>query len=171
MWWENEPLQSLSKSGEQTQKRRKIALPQKRAHILVSQINGLAWTIWFLRQNFQFSLLNGEYGTPDFLEAGILGAGWKTQVPIVLFPFARNFASLYQERDKNTKCTVELTKKTPKSMTWMLWCVVMFYIQHKHKNSNIYNIVFIPFLCSQNHLEFLIFIMALTKMVLVWVLS
>ena len=111
MWWENEPMQSLSKSEEQTQKRRKIALPQKRAHILVSQMNGLAWTIWFLRQNFQFSLLNGEYGTPDFLEARILGAGWKTQVPIVFFPFAGNFASLYQERDKNTKCTVELTKK------------------------------------------------------------
>ena len=35
----------------------------------------------------------------------------------------------------------------------------------------IYNIVFIPFLCSQNHLEYLIFIMALTKMALVWVLS
>ena len=42
MWWENEPLQSISKSGEQTQKRRKIAWPQKTVHILVSQINGLA---------------------------------------------------------------------------------------------------------------------------------
>ena len=38
MWWENEPLQSISKSGEQTQKRRKIASPQKTAHILVSQM-------------------------------------------------------------------------------------------------------------------------------------
>ena len=38
MWWENEPLQSISKSAEQTQKRRKIASPQKTAHILVSQM-------------------------------------------------------------------------------------------------------------------------------------
>ena len=38
MWWENEPLQSISKSAEQTQKRRKTALPQKTAHILVSQM-------------------------------------------------------------------------------------------------------------------------------------
>lgn len=32
MWWENEPLQSLSKSVEQT------ASPQKTAHMLVSQM-------------------------------------------------------------------------------------------------------------------------------------
>lgn len=41
MWLENEPLQSISKSAEQTQKRRKTASPQKRAHILVSQ--NLKW--------------------------------------------------------------------------------------------------------------------------------
>ena len=171
MWWENEPLQSISKSGEQTQKRRKIAWPQKTVHILVSQINGLAWMIWFLRQNFQFSLLNGEYGTPDFLEAGILGAGWKTQVPIVLFPFARNFASLYKERDKNTKCTVELTKKTQNQWheCFDVWWCFTYSISIK---IIIYILLFsFLFLCSQNHLEFLIFIMALTKMVLVWVLS
>ena len=41
--------------------------------------NGMAWTVWFSRQNFEFSLWNGEYGkSPDFLEAGILGAGWKS---------------------------------------------------------------------------------------------
>ena len=38
MWWENEPLQTISRSKEQTQKRRKIASPQKTAHILVSQM-------------------------------------------------------------------------------------------------------------------------------------
>ena len=40
--------------------------------------NEMAWTIGFSRRNFQFSRLNVEYGTPDFLEAGILGAGWKS---------------------------------------------------------------------------------------------
>lgn len=41
MWWENEPLQSIPKSAKQTQKRRKTALPQKTAHILVSQMEWL----------------------------------------------------------------------------------------------------------------------------------
>ena len=33
MWWENNPVQSISKCAEQTKKSRKIALPQITTHV------------------------------------------------------------------------------------------------------------------------------------------
>lgn len=46
MWWENEPLQSISKSLEQTQKKKKNGIAQKDSPYF-SFTNGMAWTIDF----------------------------------------------------------------------------------------------------------------------------
>lgn len=59
--WEREPLQTISTSARETQKRRKIPLPQIPARIFWSFPNGMGRTIWFSYWNFQFSHVNGKY--------------------------------------------------------------------------------------------------------------
>ena len=59
--WDNDPLQSIFKSAEQTEKSRKIDSPQITAHInLLSFPYGIARTIWFSNRNFRISHKNGK---------------------------------------------------------------------------------------------------------------
>lgn len=66
-WWENGPLQSISKLPEQTKKGRKIASPQITDHILWSFPNGMSRSIWFSIRNFRLSHLNGKYPCAPFI--------------------------------------------------------------------------------------------------------
>ena len=59
-WWENEPLQSKSKSAEQTKKDRNFSLPPITAHIFWSFPNGFSGANHlFSNWNFRFSHVNG----------------------------------------------------------------------------------------------------------------
>ena len=59
-WWENEPLQSKSKSAEQTKKDRNFSLPPITAHIFWSFPNGFRGANHlFSNWNFRFSHVNG----------------------------------------------------------------------------------------------------------------
>ena len=60
-WWENNPLQTISNSAEQTEKSEKIASPQITAHIFWSFPNGIARTIWFSNWHFRFSNVDGKF--------------------------------------------------------------------------------------------------------------
>lgn len=58
--WENNLLQSISKSAEHLKKSVRIALPQIIAHIFWSFSNGLAWINGFSNQNFRFAYVNSN---------------------------------------------------------------------------------------------------------------
>ena len=59
-WWVNDPLRSISKSAEQTNKSRNIASLQITAHIFWRFPNGKERTIWFSNLNFRFSNVNAS---------------------------------------------------------------------------------------------------------------
>ena len=61
MLWENDPLQSICKSAQQTKKCREITSPQIAAYFFWSFPFGMARTIWFPIRYFRFFRVNGKY--------------------------------------------------------------------------------------------------------------
>ena len=61
MLWENDRLQSIRKSAQQTKKCREITSPQIAAYFFWSFPFGMARTIWFPIRNFRFFRINGKY--------------------------------------------------------------------------------------------------------------
>ena len=61
MFWENDPLQSICKSAQQTEMCREITSPQVAAYFFWSFPFGMARTIWFPIRNFRFFRINGKY--------------------------------------------------------------------------------------------------------------
>ena len=58
MLWENDPLQSIYKSAQQTEMCREITSPQIAAYFFWSFPFGMARTIWFPIRNFRFFRIN-----------------------------------------------------------------------------------------------------------------
>ena len=75
-------IQCISKSPEQTKKSKKIASLQITVQVFWCSQNGKTRAIWFSKQNFRISRVNGTYLVSNALRASI--SQLKKSLPVVL---------------------------------------------------------------------------------------